>query len=357
MLLSKILLLLSATLILFSCEREPTDCCNDNTTALFESTSIDYASNFDLVKTNIGYSLKILNPENGELEKTISIKTEKNKIISLSATVNGMISNINAQKFLAGVGNRNYIYDSIILNRIINNEILEFGDEMNISTEKIISSSANIILYSGFGNEFPNESKLNKLNINIIPIYDWREQHPLGKAEWIKLIGVLMGKEKEANTYFDYAVREYEKILSATDTLSNLPSVLSGSLYGDIWYAPGGNGYFSTLLKDAGANYIYSATKGTASQEYSMEKILKDNLSTDYWINSGLSTKAAINNGNPKAKYLKAYKSSTYCYSGNLNKFWEQSASAPHIVLRDLVQILHPEIKLSKELYFYKRIE
>ena len=172
-----------------------------------------------------------------------------------------------------------------------------------------------------------------------------------------KTYRVLTGKEDKANNYFDNVVEQYEKLLSITDTINKLPSVLSGSLYGDIWYAPGGNGYFSTLLKDAGANYIYSATKGTASQEYSMERILKDNLETEFWINSGLPSKKAINNSNPKAKYLKAYKNKTYCYSGNLAKFWEQSAAAPHLLLSDLVQILHPEIKLSEELNFYSKIK
>ncbi len=32
--------------------------------------------------------------------------------------------------------------------------------------------------------------------------YDWREEHPLGKAEWIKVFGYLIDQPEKAEAYF-----------------------------------------------------------------------------------------------------------------------------------------------------------
>lgn len=323
-----------------------------------EEISIDFAVNFDLEKTEHGYTLFILSPEDGEIEHSFKIESlEQPKLISLTSTFNGMLSAINAQKYLTGVSNKEYIYDSIILKRISNNEVRVFGDESNHSLEKIIASKSNIVFYNGFGDGFPNEEKLNKLGVSTIPIYDWRENHPLGKAEWIKLAGVITGEIDKANEIFSSIVLEYNKLQGIADSVSSEPNVLAGSFYGDIWFAPGGQSYFATLIKDAGANYQYEDSKGTASLELSLEQILEHNIGSDFWINPTVDSKRKVLQMNPQLKHLKAFSNNMYCYSSDMAKFWEQSAIMPHIVLQDLIQILHPELSFNRELYFYKNIQ
>mgnify|MGYP003666089375 FL=1 len=101
---------------------------------------------------------------------------------------------------------------------------------------------------------------------------------------------------------------------------------------------------------------MYSDSKGTSSQEFSMEKILKENIDTEYWINTSMPTKDAVLKSNPKVRYLKSFSNNSYCYSSNMNLFWERSAAMPHVVLKDLVRILHPELELEGELYFYAKV-
>jgi len=322
-----------------------------------DEISIDYAVNFDLIPTEGGYNLLILSPENGEIEQTHVIKTSnKPKIISLTSTLNGMLCAINSQNYLSGVSNEKYVFDSFILQKIKTNEIQIFGDESNHSLEKIIASQSNIVFYNGFGDGFPNEEKLNQLGVSTIPIYDWRENHPLGKAEWIKLAGVITGKTDEANKLFQSIVVVYNRLQSIADTIPFQPRAFAGSFYGDIWYAPGGESYFATLLKDAGSNYQYRESKGTASLQLSLEQIMDDNIEIEYWINPTVDTKEKVLQMNPQLKYLNAYENGMFCYSGQMTKFWEQSAIMPHLMLQDLIQILHPELALERELYFYQNI-
>jgi len=344
--------------ILLSCQQKKDKTCCEKSTITPTQISIDYASNFDLHKTESGYTLSIISPENGEIEKTIEINpSKKHKIISLTSTLNGMISILHEQKQLVGISDIDYIFDPLITDLYSKNKIKSFGDETSISLEKIISTKADIIFYSGFGEKFPHQEKLEKLGVTIIPIYDWRENHPLGKAEWIKLIGTITKTEDEAFSYFEEITIEYQALLEKANKTKVTPTVLAGSMIGDIWYAPGGESYFAQILHDAKVNYRYAETKGTASLQFSIEQILKDNENTDFWINPGLSSKTKIISAHPKVKFLPAFKSNTYCYSSRQSKFWEQSAAMPHLLLKDLIHIFHPELELKNELYFYQKVD
>ncbi len=342
-------------LFFYSCQRKADgSCCKTEIDDIVELNT-HYASNFELIKTNIGYKLNILNPESGEIEKKITLKPNQNhKIISLTSTLNGMISILNQQKQLVGISDINYIYDSTIAQSFYDGKITSFGDETSLSLEKIINSKADIIFYSGFGEKFPHQDKLEKLGITIIPIYDWRENHPLGKAEWIKLVGAITNTEKEALNFFDKITLEYENLCKKASNLKSNTSVLAGSLIGDVWYAPGGESYFAKLIEDAGVQYKYSHTKGTASLQFSIEQILKDNEKTNFWINPGLPTKEKILAIHPKVKFLHAFENNTYCYSSKQSKFWEQSAAMPHLLLNDLINLFHSQ--KNEELYFYKKV-
>ena len=111
------------------------------------------------------------------------------------------------------------------------------------------------------------------------------------------------------------------------------------------------------LFADAGADYTYRFTKGTGSIERGIEDILNDNLETDFWVNPGDFSGKKILQNVPQVKHFKSFPSNTYCYMHDGNKFWERSASEPHLVLSDLLKIFHPELNLSDSLHFYQKIQ
>lgn len=318
---------------------------------------IEYAEHFSIETQEGGYILHIHDPEKGTIEKSYSIEgSTQRKIISLTSTLNGMLSILDATDQLYGISNADYLYDAEIKKRFQHGLLKEYGDETALSVEKVVSSKANTILYSGFGDDFPNSNQLEKLGFDIIPIYDWRETHPLGKAEWIKVVGILIGKEKEAGRFFEEVKKNYEKTKTLAQSINDKPSVLAGYLYGDIWYTPAGESYMAILLKDAGVRYTHANTQGTGSAEFTMEQILELDQNTEFWINPGISSKKKIDQIMPHARHLKAY-DQIYCYSPNLNKYWERSAAEPHLLLSDLIHIFHPEIAEIRQLHFYGKIE
>lgn len=331
--------------------------------------SIDFAENFTIETKEDGYTLNLIDPNTQKVELTYDLtynhsNVGKNvihlplqNIACLSQTSVGMLSILNGINLLTGISNINYVYSKDVIKKYEKEEIVEFGDETNFPLEKIIESKSELILYSGFGKQFPHEKKLKMLDIVPIPIYDWRESHPLGKAEWIKFIGILIGKEDQAIAFFNEVKNDYIDLSQQALAVRNTPTVLSGNMLGDIWYAPAGGSYMAMLFGDAGAEYRYRFSKGTGSIEKSLESIILENRSTKFWLNPGVPTKSKLLEIVPQADVLEAFENRTYCYTHDSNKFWERSAAEPNLVLSDLIHIFHPEISEKDSLDFYRLVE
>ena len=362
-----VLLLLVLLFMLFACETTPS-----STKQPISTTSlINYANHFELIKMGEDYLLHILSPESGEItEKYFLTKSHHinrkgykkvniplKRIIPLSSTYIGMLSALNLTETVVGISNHRYIYDSIITARFHKGEIVECGDESTIPVEKIIAKEPQIILYSGFGNEFPSENQLHKLGVFTLPIYEWREKHVLGKAEWIKLIGALTDRLDEAQLYFNTVKSEYLSLKMEAQKLSLSPTVLCGNMIGDIWFAPNGDSYMAELLEDAGANYKYKNTSGTGSIELSLEQVVYDNRETQFWLNPGYSTMTEIKKSTPNVELIgPAIKQQVYCYSRHMNRFWERSAIEPNLILKDLINIFRNNEVPDDSLYFYSKV-
>jgi iron complex transport system substrate-binding protein len=349
--------------------------CSNNTKKkkpVNSNSIVKYAENFSISISENYIDFQILNPETNEVEKKYAlVKNDTIKVpegytpilvpiksvIALSSTHIGMLSKLDLCNLVKGISNHTYIHEPSILDRYKKGEIIEMGEENSIPVESIIRSKSDLLIYSGFGKAFPHQEQLEKLGTICLANYDWKENHPLGKAEWIKVFGYLTGKENSASIYFKIIEKDYLRLKKIASKLKSTPTLFSGNLVGDIWYSPAGESYNAILFKDAKGDYKYANTKGTGSTENSFEQIFSDNVNTKYWFNPGVESKKDLLKSQPKFKLFQAYKQNnifSYTFSGN--EFWERSAIEPNHVLSDLIRILHPELKLKNKLYFYRTL-
>ena len=288
----------------------------------------------------------------------VRIEKENMSFLVFSATHIGMLEKLNQVSKIKGTCSKDLIHSASIIKKIETGEIKDFGNEGATSFEKIIELKPKLIIYSGFSGEFSKSSEFEKMNITPIPNFDWQETHPLGKAEWILFFGYLTGTEIQAKKHFNSVKNNYLALCRKAKEAKNAPSVLMGSKIGNYWYGPAGNSYGAKLLEDAKTNYLYKNTKGTASIEYSLEKVFSEAKNAEFWINPGFSSYKLLEMNFSKASYFKAFQNkNVYCYTNNPNKFWELNGVHPDWILSDLIQIFHPELKLNQPMYFYKVIE
>lgn len=336
--------------------------CSDSVQKAEKETPIQlvkYAEHFQIQVQGELTLIHIYSPEDHRLERTVTLQSDKKKRLAvLSSTHVGMLEKLNSISSIVGISNSLYVHNPQLLRQLKAGKVIELGEESQIPVESIIRSGCQAIVYSGFGKEFPHSKQLDKIGIDCIVNYDWRENHPLGKAEWILFFGYLIGKEAEAHAYFNQVCREYKALQAESKTFKKHPKVISGNMWGDQWNAPAGESYNAELFRDAQADYVYKNTKGTGSVFNSLEKIIQDNSETDFWFNTGMPTKKLILQAQPKLSFFGPFKKDqVYDYSRAGNRFWEMSAIEPHHVLSDYIQILHPDETEKGKLYFYQQVK
>lgn len=348
---SLILLLIGG---LFACSSDHLD----STVEINNGTvDFEYAEHLKIDREGDSYKVRIYNPDDHQLESTFSLSPDSTyKIISLSSTTNGMLSALLLSDQICGISDLKYVNDPKIKELYDSGAIKSYGESSSQSVEKIIASKADIIFYSSFGEKFPNEEQLKKLGIVVIPLYDWREEKALGKAEWIKLVGCLLNRREEANAFFKGVEDRYNDLVKLASNRNIKPIAIAGNVYGDVWYAPAGESFGAQLIRNAGGAYVYEDKKGSGSIAISMEQILIDNESTKIWLNPGFATKAEVLANNPHADKLPSF-DNMYCYSGKMDYYWERSAIEPDLLLSDLIKIFHPALLPNEEFNFYQKVK
>jgi iron complex transport system substrate-binding protein len=336
---------------------------------------VHYAKHFNLIYEADYTILQILDPERSVIEKEYFLVSDSTKttfsdkqecihvpisnIAALSSTQIGMLSKLNAIGVIRAVSDGAYIDNPKILQGIKGKKVFEIQDFGQMNPERIVSMNISLLMYSGFGKTPEYEQTLKKLGVLCMPNYDWREEHPLGKAEWIKVMGALTGKEKEANSYFAELVNSYEALKKQAKAYTTKnTSILSGSMIGDAWYMPAAGSYLSVLFHDANCSYAPTQQSKTGSEAISFEEVLRKHQSTVFWFNPGFSSKQEMLKNESRYRLFTSFQESrVFCYSHNMNYFWENSAIEPHHVLSDFIHFVHDSSNVSYKPYFYQKIK
>ncbi len=323
-----------------------------------EKETVQYAKHFRFVEKGSQTVVEILNPDSKAVVATLTPLKENKQVIALSGTFIGMLDKLQLADYISGVSEIKYVDNAIVKKNFSNKKVLEAGYDTQLALEPIVANKPALVLHSGYNADFPHQKQLENVGIACIPIYDWREETPLGKAEWIKVYGFLYGKSDEAGELFASIEKAYLALKEEAKALQPSKLLISGNIIGSEWYTPAGESFFAQLLKDANITYNYYNKPGTGSVALTQEEVLKDNRNAAYWINPGAVSLHDLKIMNPKAVLFDAFTNQqVYCHTHKENFYWEVSSIEPDKLLADLIQIAHPEHAAKQKLYFYARLK
>ena len=97
------------------------------------------------------------------------------------------------------------------------------------------------------------KEKLEELGIKVMIERSSYEKHPLGRLEWIKLFGVLFGREQQAKAFFDAQAAHIEPILEKEKTGLSVAFFAVASDGTITVRKP--NDYVSSMIELAGGTY------------------------------------------------------------------------------------------------------
>ena len=360
--------------------------CNDskeNDSQLLETIDLSYASGFSISRGNDFWLLEVTQAwtgadriftylvleENaqkpaGKFDAVIQLPVEK--IIVTSTTHIPHLDMLNSTEKLIGFPNQNLISSDKTWKQIDAGKVAELGAGPSANTEMVIDLSPDWIMISTLGDDLKYLDLLAQAEIPAVINGEYVEQHPLGRAEWIKFTGVLLGKYEEAKEVFEQVEKDYLEAeeLSASISDSLRPTVLSGVLYQDIWYAPGSESWGAKILQNAGGYYIFSDQKGTGSAQLNYEYVLENALEADFWIGSAdFPDLETMGEAEPRYKAFDAFNSgNVFSYTQKRGReggfeYFELGYMRPDLILKDLIKILHPDLLPAYELYFYQQLD
>jgi len=343
-------------LLLFSCQQKDENKADSSLPT--EKYIVEHAHYFQFIEDEHGDTKVVFrHPDTGETVSFYPLGDNK-KCVALSSTFIGMLSELHLDSLIVGVSEIQYVDNPTVRNNFAKKQVVEAGYDTQLNIEALVGSHPSVLFHSGFTAQIPRQQQLETMGITCIPIYEWKEQAPLGKAEWIKVYGFLFGKYAQAEQKFREIEEKYTAIQSEIASLSPSELILCGNIMGGEWYCPAGNSFFAQLLRDANISYKYTDTEGTGSLSLTQEQVLVDNRKAHYWINAGASSLKELKTINPNAVFFESFQQKrVYCYSKNANFYWEKSSVRPDALLSDLATITHPEFNNNKQLFFYQQIE
>jgi len=345
---------------------------------------IKKAARFKLEKKNGWTEVKIINPWQGAqgvnqkyylvrrgsaipagIDSSNVIYVPVQKIICMSTTHLAMISALGEERSIAGVSGTGFIFSPVILKNVEKGLVVDVGYEANLNRELILKLSPDLIMIYGIGSESSGYvARIKELGIKVIINGDYLETDPLGRAEWIKLFGALYCKENSADSIFNSEVEEYTRLKSFIDeNIRSRPKVLLGLPFKDTWYISPGNSFISKLINDSGGDYLWKETESSFSMPFGIENVYLKGLTADYWLNIGSAgSKNEISSVDPRLNDLPCFKNNNLfnnnkrITSNGGNDYWESASLYPHLLLKDLAAILHPELFKGEELFYYRKI-
>lgn len=192
------------------------------------------------------------------------------------------------------------------------------------------------------------KEKLEELGIRVMVERSSYEKHPLGRLEWIKLFGILFGKQQQADDYFNKQVKRVKPIMEKKSTGKKV-AFFAVSSDGTITVRKP-NDYVSAMIGLAGGtyslgNYMDEEKNALSTMKMQMEDFYSAEIDADVLIYNGtiegeLTSIDELVKKNSLFADFQAVKSGQVYTTGS--NFYQQSTGTCDFI-EDLNQILTGE--------------
>lgn len=343
---------------------------------------LDYAKNLSITAASYGHIVEIKNPWPNSTKNYRYLFLKPNhqapdeaafdaviqlplKRIVLTATHQvAALDLLGKTKQLVGFPQTQFISNANALARVSAGTLKNIGTLQQLDIEQILALQPDVLIGFGITSENADFQQLKALGIPLIFDAGWMEQHPLGRAEWIKFFGIVTQAQAKADSLFETVSEQYQKVIDSLQNVKSQPTILSGALYESVWYLPGGASFMANYFKDAKGHYLWAKNKQQGSLSLSIENVFQRAQDADFWFGPGVFTSAAnLKATNTLYGRFKAFNTNKiYTYNKTLGPtggtlFFEKATFEPHIVLQDIAFWLHPKQFPYYSPYYFKPLD
>ena len=291
---------------------------------------MEYAQWFDLQD-----GCAVVHSPYGGPDDTLRIDAPVHSIVCMSSSYIGFLDALGCDSVATAVSGLAYVSDPEVQAAAV-----DVGYDAALDYETILKVRPDLVLtYAVSAAEPPYLAKLRDLGIRTAVIHEHLESHPLARAEYVKLFGLLTGREALSDSLFADIRDRYLSLVRVTDApkkvLVNIP-------YADQWYIPGGDNYMTRLISDAGGEVLGAVPGRFESSVISVEKAYEYAQEADCWLNPGWCvTKDQLRSVHPlfadfPVLAKPVWNNTKQSTPGGGNAFWETGPVRPDLILQDL---------------------
>ena len=203
---------------------------------------------------------------------------------------------------------------------------------------------------------------MEKTGIPIIEIAEYMETDPLGRAEWIKLLGLLTGQQERADSLFRATETHYLRLKALAENVTYRPKLMSERKYGATWYVSGGESFMARIYKDAGADYLFSYLPGAGGIPLNFETVLNKAIHADVWVllynqNEEMTYQSLRADDVSYERFDPFRQRRIYACNTVYSPYYEEVSLHPDYLLADLMAIFHPNILPTHQFRYFTPIK
>lgn len=301
-----------------------------------------------------------------DFAKTRVLEIPLKRMATVSTTHLGMFEALNALPELKGIEAAQYVTSEKVKQQIEEGNISELAPSGMLNTEKVVAENIEVLMGVGYPNaQNDTYQSLENAGVPVLLNAEWQEKTLLGRAEWVKMLAALLNKEAEVTKIFEELERKYNEVLTQLeDKPLTAPMAITGLVQGDAWFVAGGKSFANHLMQLANVQYPWSATANTGSVKLDFETVYAYGLEADYWLvpSTAKTMEELLQTDSRFADFKSVNQQQVYNIYGRYtpgggNDFYESAVMQPHIVLKDILSIFHPQYFPNHELVYYNRLK
>ena len=285
------------------------------------------------------------------------LRTPISRIIVYTSVHAGALNELGAIQSVGGVADAHYFKIPYIKEGLASGKVADVGGSSEPSAEKIMAARPMAVMASVY--EGADLAVLERLGIPFLKMADNMERTPLGRAEWIRFIGRLVGKGAEADSIFRNVEHEYTSLSQRVKGVTKRPTVLTENIYQGVWYLPGGASYQARIIADAGGHYLWEDDKSAGSLNLSFEQVAAKASDADVWMLKVYGTeltRETLLGMDRRYGYFKAVDRGGVWWSDtSVSQLYEEFPFHPEMLLKDYIGIFHPDLLKDGEAMRYFR--
>ena len=274
-------------LILLSCDSQKENSGKENSSDF--NTELKYAKGFTITPLENGKLLEVIRPYPGATTgykyllvehgnkvpshdpETRIIFVPVTRMVCTSTTHIPLLDYLNESDALVGFPTTDYISSKKTRALIDQGRVMDLGIDKGMDIERIAVLKPEVTMAYTLSGDFGQFKKIEELGIPVIINAEYLEEHPLGRAEWIKFMAAFFNKDEMADSVFKAIENAYLNIKALSANVPVKPTVMSGIVYGDTWFLPGGKNFAAQLIADAGGEYLWADNPSHGFLEFSFE--------------------------------------------------------------------------------------